>query len=70
MVAPFLWRYIMKLYKINGITRWYEEGDAPKGAEVANKAEEPKAEVETKAVEPLNKAVEPKNKAVRGSKKK
>lgn len=64
----------MKLYRVNGITRWYEDGDAPEGAELVGKAVkvEAKAEAkaETKAVEPSNKAVEPKNKAVRGSKKK
>ena len=60
----------MKLYRVNGITRWYADGDAPESAELVGKAVKVEAKAETKAVEPSNKAVEPKNKAVRGSKKK
>ena len=60
----------MKLYRVNGITRWYADSDAPEGAELIGKAVKVEAKAETKAVEPSNKAVEPKNKAVRGSKKK
>lgn len=60
----------MKLYRVNGITRWYADGDAPEDAEFVGKAVKVETKAETKAVEPSNKAVEPKNKAVRGSKKK
>ena len=57
----------MKLYKVNGITRWFAEDDIPEGAEpVGVKMAEPK----NKAVEPINKAVEPQNKAVKRSRKK
>ena len=60
----------MKLYRVNGITKWYADGNAPEGAELIGKAVKVETKAETKVVEPSNKAVEPKNKALRGSKKK
>ena len=44
---------MLKIYKYNGLTYQYEEGEQPEGA-VEVKAEPPKAE--TKAVKPANKA--------------
>ena len=57
----------MKLYRVNGITRWFAEDDIPEGAEPVGVK---MAEHKNKAVEPINKAVEPQNKAVKRSRKK
>ena len=60
----------MKLYRVNGITRWFAEDEIPEGAEPVGKVAKVEVKAETKAVEPSNKAVEPQNKVVKRSKKK
>lgn len=48
---------MLKIYKINGLTYQFEEGEQPSDA------------VEVKTVKPENKAVKPVNKSARGARK-
>lgn len=61
----------MKIYLMpDGLTRQYEDGEAPEGAKLLKAEKKTAPKVETKAVEEVkNKAVTPKNKATKGSKK-
>jgi len=53
---------MLKIYKCNGLTFQYEEGEQPKDAVEVKSAAETKPAADTKAVTPSNKARTVKNK--------